>query len=359
MHTWETLQASVQGFQEFFGLNQINTACVLPLHHVSGLMQAVRSLLSGGNLLVQPLKALLNNPDLNRADYFISLVPTQLQRLVETDRLPWLAQFQTILLGGAPAWPELLDIARQQNIRLAPTYGMTETASQIATLKPEAFLSGQSGCGQILPHAQVEIRSETGAPQPANQPGKLAIASRSLALGYYPTRFTNPWFLPDDRGWLDTAGNLHIQGRDSDKIITGGENVFPIEVEAAIRATGLIQDVCVLGINDRHWGQAIVALYIPIVAATTPADLQTAIAPKLSKFKRPKHWIAVSQLPRNAQGKIDRAQAQTIVSQQLQPPTAGASSRVLVSGQSACESLPEYRHGEFAPDPQAAQAPTQ
>jgi len=89
-----------------------------------------------------------------------------------------------VLLGGAPAWSTLLEQARRHGIRLAPTYGMTETASQIATLKPEDF--GTNNCGQVLPHAKVTIRTSTGHLLGANQTGIITIAADSLALGYYP-----------------------------------------------------------------------------------------------------------------------------------------------------------------------------
>jgi O-succinylbenzoic acid--CoA ligase len=324
MHSWETLMTSVQGFRSCFDCEHVNSCCVLPLYHVSGLMQFLRSFTSGGRLAVLPFKALEAGASLqfDPAEYFLSLVPTQLQRLLQQPQQPdRLAQFQTVLLGGAPAWSELLVQARQMGIRLAPTYGMTETASQIATLKPEDFLAGRSGCGQVLPHAEITIRSATGESVPAGQAGAIVIRSAALALGYYPTRFEQTEFLPDDLGWLDAAGFLHISGRQSDKIITGGENVFPAEVEAAIRATGLVQDVCVVGVPDRYWGQAVVALYVPIAPELPVAQLQAAIANTLSKFKRPKHWLAMDQLPRNAQGKLDRSQINRLIESRLRPAT--------------------------------------
>ncbi|MGC8712307.1 MAG: AMP-binding enzyme, partial [Leptodesmis sp.] len=114
-------------------------------------------------------------------------------------------------------------------------------------------------------------------------------------------------FQPDDIGYLDADGYLHLLGRNSDKIITGGENVFPAEVEAAIQATGLVSDVCVMGVSDRLWGQAITAFYSPIEPDLSIASLKAALQTRLSKFKHPKYWIAMTSLPRNAQGKINQA----------------------------------------------------
>lgn len=143
VHTWETLTAAVQGFQTHFGVKQVNSCCLLPLYHVSGLMQFLRSFLSGGKLAVLPSKPIEQVADrFDPSGFFVSLVPTQLQRLLKRpEGVDWLKRCQTILVGGAPTWPDLLEQARRHQLRLAPTYGMTETASQVATLKPKDFCS--------------------------------------------------------------------------------------------------------------------------------------------------------------------------------------------------------------------------
>ncbi|GAX37514.1 2-succinylbenzoate--CoA ligase [Nodularia sp. NIES-3585] len=329
IHTWETLLASVQGFTEYFQLTQVNSFCVLPLYHVSGLMQFMRSFTTGGKLAmpsasvaIAPLKTLASSPEyqIKPANFFISLVPTQLQRLLENSELTqWLSQFKTVLLGGAPAWDELLEKARFHRIRLAPTYGMTETASQIATLKPDDFLNGKINSGQILPHAQIKIRNQQGEILNTNQTGNITIQAQSLALGYYPQTWKNRHYLQvDDLGYLDPQGYLNIIGRSSDKIITGGENIYPGEIEAAIRSTQMVSDVCIIGLPDKHWGEAVTAIYIPKHPQISSLILQTELNQKLSKFKLPKHWISVTTLPRNPQGKINRQQLQKIATEHLQ-----------------------------------------
>ncbi|MBD2071185.1 2-succinylbenzoate--CoA ligase [Leptolyngbya sp. FACHB-671] len=313
IHTWQTLMAAVQGFQQYFQTNQINSFCVLPLYHVSGLMQFLRSFTTGGKLVIVPFKAIEREMrEIDPAEFFISLVPTQLQRLLhDSHSRDWLTQFHTVLLGGAPAWADLLQVARKHQIRLAPTYGMTETAAQIATLKPDQFLANQSHCGKVLPHARITIW-DANLPLGANQLGQITVQADSLALGYYPEPGFGETFRLDDLGFLDEQGELHVVGRNNDKIITGGENVFPIEVEAAIRATKCVADVAVLGLNDRHWGQVITAVYIPKNSAISADSLRLALSDRLSKFKQPKYWIDVKSLPRNAQGKINREQLRQI-----------------------------------------------
>ncbi len=358
IHTWDTLTASVRGFQQHFQVDAVSCYCTLPLYHVSGLMQVLRSHISGGQLIIQPFREFQQGQHAiaDPSSWFLSLVPTQLQRLLSPHSslltpnpsipsrltphsslcspltLPsWLATFKAILLGGGAAWPQLFSQARQLGLPLAPTYGMTETASQVATLQPQDFLAGNESCGRVLPHAEITIHGTDGTVLPPGQIGQVRIQSRSLALGYLslqlalnflpvtpsphhpitPSPFDS--FQPDDQGYLDADGNLHIVGRNSTKIITGGENVFPEEVESVIQATGLVADVCVVGAPDAEWGQIVTAVWVPRVdldldRARVEADLRTAIATQLSKYKHPKRWLMVAQLPRNAQGKIVRSQ---------------------------------------------------
>lgn len=248
----------------------------------------------------QTLKQQIAELPANRQDYFISLVPTQLQFLLDSNPL-WLSQFSTVLLGGAAAWTSLLEKARKFEIRLAPTYGMTETASQVVSLKPEEFLKGNNSSGQVLPHAQVTLS--------AQKEGTIAIKAESLFLGYYAeASFQDEFFYPDDLGRFDNQNYLYILGRNSQKIITGGENVYPSEVEAALLETGLVKDVAVIGLADPHWGERVTAIYVPLSAEISAETLQNALGKKISKYKIPKQWITVKSLPRNQQGKLNYQQ---------------------------------------------------
>ncbi|MCY7321734.1 MAG: 2-succinylbenzoate--CoA ligase [Phormidesmis sp. CAN_BIN36] len=325
MHTWETLTASVQGFRQYFEVDRVDSFCVLPLYHVSGLMQFMRSFLSNGQLVILPWKALQAGEaqSINPQNFFLSLVPTQLQKLLyqpQSQPISWLSQFKTILLGGAPAWSTLLEEARSYQLPIAPTYGMTETASQIATLKPEDFLKGKVGSGQALPHTQITIQSETGKPLEMGEIGKITIQTDSLMLGYYPNFLKQTVYQPDDLGFFDSQGYLQIVGRDSNKIITGGENVFPAEVEAAIMATQLVKDVCVLGVCDRTWGQVVTAVYVPQNSTASTQQLIASLEEKISKFKRPKSWIPLEKLPRNPQGKINHSHLRQIIAAKTDTP---------------------------------------
>lgn len=319
IHTWETLMASVQGFQTYFASPIIHSYCVLPLFHVSGLMQFLRSFVTEGTLIIQSFKQLetASYYPINPQDFFISLVPTQLQRLLKVPaKTQWLSEFKTVLLGGAPGWEGLFNQARSANIPLAPTYGMTETASQIATLKPSEFLAGNNSTGQILPHAQVTISGKDKNKKESNQQilgineiGYITIIAKSMALGYYPDLgvklLSVGGWQTDDLGFMDEQGYLRVIGRGSDKIITGGENVYPAEIEAVIKSTGLVEDVAIVGTPDPEWGETITAIYVPLNSQITLTQIQSAIQDKISKFKQPKHWRLVPKIPRNAQGKLN------------------------------------------------------
>lgn len=324
MHRWGTLAAAVEGFQGYFQVSAVNSICVLPLYHVSGLMQFMRSFLTGGELQILSFKQLKNGPGTlsNPSDWFISLVPTQLQALLAKPRLAkWLARCKTVFVGGAPSWPDLLTLARSKHIPLSLCYGMTETAAQVVALKPQDFLAGHSSAGQVLPHAQVDLMDDQGMPVPVGTIGQVQIAAESLALGYYPTRWaetrwTDPQaiakatqstilFQTDDSAYLDDQGYLTLVGRLSHKIITGGENVFPAEIEAAIRATGLVTDVVVVGLPDSYWGQCVTAIYVPCSPAISFQKLVHALQNKMTRYKHPKIGIPIDKLPRNSQGKLN------------------------------------------------------
>lgn len=303
MHTWQTLSASVRGFQEFYAIEKINSVCMLPLYHVSGLMQLMRSLLTDGKFWIVDFHQLCKVPKsfpekVDLRNYFISLVPTQLSKLLDLDP-SWLAQFQTILLGGAPPKIKLLNKARITRLPLALTYGMTETASQVTSLKPVEFLAGNHSCGRALPHAKIQLISNDD-----DRFQSIQIQASSLMLGYFPDFNPLTYFDTDDLGAFDRNGYLTIIGRNSSKIITGGENVFPIEVINAIMSTELVADVWVIGLPDRYWGQIITAVYVEKDDAVSGDLLARAIAGKISNYKIPKLWFPTTELPRNTLGKI-------------------------------------------------------
>jgi O-succinylbenzoic acid--CoA ligase len=299
-HDQDTLSVAVDGFVAHFGVSRVNAVGVLPLHHVSGLMAWMRCALTGGKFLPASwpkIEAGLRPAMGDGGEWFLSLVPTQLQRLLaQPETIGWLRRFRAVFLGGGPAWPELLERAAEARVPLAPSYGLTETAAMVATLRPKEFLGGSRSSGTVMPHARIDVTGD----------GALRIAGESVFRGYFPEWRTEREFTTDDLGFIDGNGQVQVTGRRDGIIITGGKKVQPTEVEAALRATGEFDDVAVLGVPDPEWGEAVVACYP--AAARTP-DLERvarALVGQLAASARPKRYVALAEWPRNAQGKLNR-----------------------------------------------------
>ena len=311
VHHWDQFEIAVSGFQKHFKKEKINNCCVLPLYHVGGFMQVLRSLITDGALNFFSWSQINKGfiPDIEYKDYFISLVPTQLSRLLQReDAVEWLKAFKTVLIGGAATSETLLDKARSSGINLAPSYGLTETAAMVASHLPEDFLQGRSGSGRPLPHVKITIQDEKGNVVPSGLPGRIIIKTAALSQGYYPATELpiNDGFITGDEGYLNREGDLHILGRLDQIIITGGEKVEPLEVEAALFATGMVKDSWVTGSPDPEWGQCVTAIYVPNDTEVTGEKLKKSLVDKLSPHQIPKLWIPLKNIPRNSAGKIQR-----------------------------------------------------
>jgi O-succinylbenzoic acid--CoA ligase len=249
--------------------------CALPLAHVGGFSILARALISRKTIVLGALE---------RAT-IASFVPAMLHRLLEAEISPAL---RLILLGGAPASPALLARARAAGLTVAVTYGLTETCAAAAI------------DGVLLDGVELHL-TRTHA---------IELRGPSLFSGYAgsPPRAPDDWFDTGDLGALDAAGRLVILSRRTDLIITGGENVYPAEIEAALESNAQIERACVFGLDDEVWGQLVCAAVIPrsggvIDRDRLAADLRATLAP----FKRPRRIAIVGALPESAPGKLDRA----------------------------------------------------
>lgn len=305
-HDQDTIAAAVGGFTRHFGVQRVNAVGLLPLHHVSGLMAWMRCALTGGEYRPWSWDDLLSGqrPALGTGDWFLSLVPTQLQRLLgSAAAVDWMRRFRVISVGGGPVWLELAQAAADARVPVSLGYGLTETMAMVAAQRPEEFATGDRSAGRPMPHARVSIGSE----------GEVSIAGDSVFRGYWPEENRARSFVTSDAGSLDASGRLRLLGRRDAVIITGGKKVQPEEVEAALRATGLFADVAVIGVPDREWGEAVVACHPAgvAVAAAQVSGLLAALAP----YKRPKRYVAVPDWPRNEQGKVNRAALRAAVAE--------------------------------------------
>ncbi len=260
--------------------------CPMPLTHVGGLSIPIRSAIYATTAVLHgrfDTEAVLDDlMDPGRRITLVSLVPTMLSRLLDAglQRPPTL---RWALVGGGPIAPALLDRARDAEVPVAPTYGMTEACSQIATF------------GWPLPG--VDLRTSEG---------ELMVRGPIVSPGAADER---GWLHTGDLGRFDERGRLEIVGRKADTIVTGGENVAPAEVEAALLEHPAVEDAAVHPREDPEWGEAVVAtVVLRDGAAAGPDELRAYCAARLAGFKVPKTVQFADRLPRTASGKLLRRQ---------------------------------------------------
>lgn len=309
IHTPSTILAAINSFQTSYGLTEIDSLNTLPLHHVSGLMPILRSFVTGGTVKLLPdWRTLRQLPPDAGQNHILSLVPRQLQELLGSDpAIPILQAMQVILLGGAPPWETLLNLAHAKNLPLSPCYGMTETLGLIARIPVTTFQKNPAAAYQALPGVTLHIDNPD-----REGIGPIQIQTPALMLGYYPQPLLTPGLVTHDLGRLNRKQELTLQGRQQRLIITGGEKVQPEEVEVAIQNTGLVSDVYVYGQPDPVWGEIVSVLYVPAWPGVTNTDLKAGLVGQLSRYKHPQHWQSVTKLPRTPQGKLHPGQLQRL-----------------------------------------------
>ncbi|MCC5022837.1 MAG: AMP-binding protein [Candidatus Synoicihabitans palmerolidicus] len=309
-HDQSTLAAAVRGFCAHFNHGEVNAMGVLPLYHVGGLMGWLRCVYTGGTHIDVDWTGLMEGggPKVDLESPVTSLVPTQLVRLLRMEAgRDWLRQFDQILIGGGPAWQTLRREARELGIRLAPSYGMTESAAVVAALRADEFLAGANGVGTLLPHVKVTV-GETGG---------IELEGASLFHGYWPDAVIDGRWPTGDWGSYDDAGRLHIGGRVDALIISGGEKIDPVEVETVWRESSEMSQVAVVGVPDDDWGQRVVACYPAGQDLFDETAVRQAMAGRLARFKQPKNFVMIAPWPENAMGKVNRAELKKLAMKRL------------------------------------------
>ncbi|HAV14276.1 MAG TPA: hypothetical protein DCX06_12400 [Opitutae bacterium] len=288
-HTWESLAAACRGVQEFLGGGVIDSCCVLPLYHVSGLMQLLRSFITSGRIRFDEDAV---------ASYCLSYVPTQLQRaLANSGQCEMLNAARAIFVGGGPLSEAVADEARKRGLPIVPVYGMTETAAMVAAISAEDFRVNPKIGAKPVGLSSFSIESD----------GAIRIQSPALFEGYHgrPSPDLTHGYLTSDQGYLDAEGRLHVTGRMDRLIITGGEKVDPLEVEAVLREFLGLDELLVYGVSDPDWGQRVVVFYTSEEAKELQSDWYERVRPHLANYKIPKQWLRVDSLPLDPRGKVD------------------------------------------------------
>ena len=296
----------------------------LPMYHMGGLAPVYRTVLYGTTLVIEPHSKGFDATQALETVHgarvsCLSLVPTMLRRMLEqSDRpAPFPDSVRFVLVGGAPASRELLERARDRSVPVAPTYGMTEASSQIATAPPSSAVERPESVGTPLMFTELSILDEDGEPVDPGQSGEIVVAGPTVSTGYYgpaqddSDRYGPYGFRTGDIGYRDTAGRLVIDGRADGRIITGGETVDPLEVQRAIETHPAVETALVVGVPDEEWGERVAALVVGEIDAG--GELEGFLADRLAREKRPRQLRVVEQLPRTASGTGDRTRARELL----------------------------------------------
>ena len=302
---WGQIKAHVQASQEVLGRSeQDNWLMVLPLFHVSGLSILMRSLYNGTAMTImesydeEQVLQCIHDGRIN----MMSLVPTILKKL--EPRITH-HQLRVILLGGEFIPRPLVDACVAKQLPIYKTYGMTETFSQSVTMPVLSNLNKLDSVGKPLPRMTVHIVNPDG-----DGVGEIHLNGPMVMSGYINRELIHGDFNTDDMGYVDEDGFLYILNRRTDLIISGGENIYPKEIEDTVYAMQGVKECAVIPVADTKWGQ-VPALFVAFddidaLGADLKMIVRDYISSKLAKYKVPKYITIMDALPRNGTGKIMR-----------------------------------------------------
>lgn len=290
--------ASVEAASQHLGYDASDRVLIVtPLFHMSGLAQVYRSARLGATLYIEAKFDVTRTLDLLKTEQIthLSLVSIMLQRLLDEGLTRH--SLRTILVGGGPVPKPLLEETERRGLPVAQTYGMTETCAQVATLLPEEALRHIGSSGRAIPPTRIRISSD----------GEIEVKGPSVTPGYYKQHEADSWtsdgyWRTGDLGTL-VDGYLYVHDRRSDLIISGGENIYPAEIEAVLLRCPGVCEAGVVGQADLDWGSVPVAF---IVGSFNRDEMTALLDTYLARYKHPKAWFSLEELPRNANGKLMR-----------------------------------------------------
>lgn len=299
---WGQIRAHVQASKEVLGkTEQDNWLMVLPLFHVSGLSILMRSLYNGTAVTILPkydkaqVLKLIESENIN----MMSLVPTILTQL-EPSIIHH--NLRVILLGGEFIPMALIDACEKKSLPIYKTYGMTETFSQSVTFSVLDYPHKRDSVGKPLPGMQVRIDKPD-----ADGVGEIHLTGPMVMTGYIDKEPIDGDLNTDDIGYVDEDGFVYILNRRKDLIISGGENIYPKELEDLVYTLPSVKECAVVPVPDPKWGQ-VPALFVAFHdgESMTADEIVSFMTKSLAKYKVPKYVKILPALPRNGTGKIVR-----------------------------------------------------
>jgi O-succinylbenzoic acid--CoA ligase len=289
-------------------------AC-LPFFHVGGLSILLRSALYGTSAIVHEHfdPAAVNRAIDEQGATLVSLVPSMLERVLDArDGRDAPHHLRGVLLGGGPATGALIERARSLGFPVLCTYGLTEAASQVATQPLGSEVCAPGAGLQPLLGTEVRVIDARGA-SIRGEPGEICVRGPTLMTGYLDRpddtmkALRGGWLHTGDIGLLDTDGGLRVLDRRDDLIISGGENIYPAEVESILLEHPAVAEAAVTGLLDREYGRRPAAWLVRSPGAQADADdLRRFCSVRLARFKIPVVFTFVDELPRNTVGKLER-----------------------------------------------------
>ena len=299
---WGQIRAHVQASQEVLGkTEQDNWLMVLPLFHVSGLSILMRSLYNGTAITILSKYDEANVLELIEAEKInmMSLVPTILTQLEPKITHHTL---RVILLGGEFIPMALIDACEKKSLPIYKTYGMTETFSQSVTFSVLDYPHKRDSVGKPLPGMQVRIDNPD-----ADGVGEIHLTGPMVMTGYIDKEPIDGDLNTDDIGYVDEDGFVYILNRRKDLIISGGENIYPKELEDLVYTLPAVKECAVVPVSDTKWGQ-VPALFVAFHdgESMTADEILSFMTSSLAKYKIPKYIRILPALPRNGTGKIVR-----------------------------------------------------
>jgi O-succinylbenzoic acid--CoA ligase len=322
MHWWNALGSALNlGHQP----DDCWLAC-MPFFHIGGLSILMRSVIYGISVVVQERfdPVAVNRAIREERVTIISVVATMLQRmLTDLDRgerdACYPATLRCVLLGGGPAPRPLLEDCAHRAIPVVQSYGLTEACSQAVTLSPADSLRKIGSAGRPLLPVQLRIMSENRPALP-DEPGLIYLKGPTITPGYADrpeatrSAFRDGWFSTGDIGYLDADGYLYVLDRRNDLIISGGENIYPAEIESVLSGHPAVEEAGVCGQDDLQWGQVPVAFIRLRSGSTVDADSVLDHARQhLARYKVPHAIYFVDALPRNSGGKLLRRELRKLL----------------------------------------------
>jgi fatty-acyl-CoA synthase len=306
------------------------TYAAAPLFHIGALNSfTIRTLVRGGTVVVRrgfDPETCLDDLVTHRVNSMFGVA----QMFAALARVPGcferdLSHLRAVVVAGAPVPPSLIQQYAEHGVLLQQAWGLTETAPFATHLPAERTLDKMGSAGIPMPYTQVRVvDTATNEPLKPGTPGEIVVRGPNVTVGYWQNpKATHAavdgegWFHSGDIGYFDEDGYLYIVDRLKDMIISGGENVYPAEVERVLAAMPGVVDVAVVGVPNPQWGETVAAVVSMVDGMSiTLEDIRAYATVHLARYKLPRRLTVVPLVPRNASGKLDKEASRQLAAQE-------------------------------------------